>query len=220
MWIKISLALGTFSKNNKPSGNAHFTPGKIQHHTTMKHTIQILIAPIVAGISVKGPYHPLANESYKKAGGKYDKIGRRWILPDTVQSWDLIDELFGHSSMLVLAEVNGKLLATTGNQLVIDGYVVATWSTYKSCIILAEGVYLVEGSWDDAASAAAQAPCLTAGDAKYHLVVRSDFAMRHGLQIVEELGEQILTNRLSVFSDAELIAELRNRGYRVERDHF
>jgi hypothetical protein len=186
----------------------------------MKTTLQIQIAPIVSGISVKTPYHPLNNTAYKKVGGKYDKTGPspRWVLPDNDDSWDLLHKLFGAKGLIVVAAVDGKRLTTTGNQLVLDGYLVAKWDTYKSCIRLADGFVLVEGSWDETASATAQAPCLSPGDAKFHGVVRRDFALKNGLAIVEELGEEVLINPLSVFTDAELITELRNRGYRVEKE--
>jgi hypothetical protein len=186
----------------------------------MKTTLQIQIAPIVSGISVKTPFHPLNNAEYKKVGGKYDKTGPspRWVLPDNDDSWDLLHKLFGAKGLIVVAAVDGKCLTTTGNQLVLGGYLVAQWDTRKSCIRVAEGVVLVDGIWDEAASATAQAPCMTPADTKFQVVVRRDFALKNGLAIVQELGEEVLINPLSVFTDAELIQELRNRGYRVEKN--
>jgi hypothetical protein len=186
----------------------------------MKTTLQIQIAPIVAGIAVSGPCHPQNNAEYKKVGAKYDKTGPRWVLPDSVDSWNLLHKLFGTKGLIVVTAVDGKHLTTTGNQLVLDGYLVAKWDTYKSYIRLTEGFVLVEGSWDEAASATAQAPCLSPGDAKFHAIVRRDFASRHGFPIIEELGEEVLINPLSVYPDAELITELKNRGYRVEQVLF
>jgi hypothetical protein len=140
-------------------------------------------------------------------------------LPKDDDSRDKLKELFGALNCNVIALVTSKDLASVGKQLKLGGHVVANWDERQSRVSLAKtGVELLAGGWDDAASAASQTPCLSGPDAKLHVVVKRDFANRHGLTVVEELPAEPAENPMEDIPDSDLIAELRNRAYIVERD--
>ena len=185
----------------------------------MKIKPQIHIMNVLLDISVKSPYSPDNNEKFKHLGGEYDKPSRRWLLPKDDDSRDKLNELFGSESCNVIARVTPKDLATVDNQLKLGGHVVANWDQRQKRVSLAKaGVELQSGGWDDAASAAHQTPCFSGPNAVLHIVVKRDFATKHGLTVVEELPYEHLDNPLAVYSDADLQAELRNRGYVIDRD--
>ncbi len=201
-------------------GYEHFMPVKQQLHKNMKHTLQIHIHEIFNNISVRGPFNPLNNAAYKLVNGQYDKGGRRWILPDAEESRQMLDELFGSMSPTVAVAVEFAQLTSTGNQSGLGGYLIANWDTRKNCIRLGDGIELIDGAWDVAKSAVHQAPCVVESDALFHILVRRNFAVANGLEIIAELGEEILINPLAPFSDSDLREELERRGYRVERRFF
>lgn len=169
-------------------------------------------------ISVKSPYSPDNNGVFKALGGKYDRNNNRWLLPKDDDSRDKLKELFGAQNCNVIALVTSKDLASVGKQLKLGGHVVANWDERQSRVSLAKtGVELLAGGWDDAASAARQTPCLSGPDPVLHVVVKRDFAERHGLPVVKELPDEDDANPWAVIPDSDLIAELQNRGYQVER---
>jgi hypothetical protein len=45
--------------------------------------------------------------------------------------------------------------------------------------------------------------------------MRLEYALRNGLKILEELGEETAINPLTAFPDSDLQTELEARGYRV-----
>jgi hypothetical protein len=185
----------------------------------MKLKPQIHIMDVLLDISVKSPYSPDNNVVFKALGGKYDKKDNRWLLPKDDDSRSELEALFGAESCNVIALVTSKDLTTVGKQLKIGGHVVANWDERQNRVSVPKtGVELMAGGWDDAASATSQTPCLSGPDAKLHVVVKRDFAKRHGLTVVEELPAETLENPLADVPDSDLITELRNRGYIVERD--
>jgi hypothetical protein len=185
----------------------------------MKLKPQIHIMDVLLDISVKSPYSPDNNEAFKALGGEYDKSDKRWLLPKDDDSRSELDGLFGSDSCNVIALVTSKDLTSVGKQLKIGGHVVANWDERQKRVSLPKtGVELIAGGWDDAASATRETPCLSGPDAKLHVVVKRDFAKRHGLTVVAELPAEPVENPLKDIPDSDLISELRNRGYIVERD--
>jgi hypothetical protein len=81
---------------------------------------------------------------------------------------------------------------------------------------MADGVEVIGGEWDEAASAAHMEPHLSSPDAVLHVVIRRSMADKHGLVIVRELENQPVQNPLSPYADSDLQVELEGRGYRVE----
>lgn len=178
----------------------------------MKKTIQIQILEILKNISIHSPYSRKTNEDYKSLGGHFDKPGRRWLVPDNAESRSKLDELFGTVSPSVIANVTQKDLVACGSQLHHGGYLVATWNDERKCVQLAEGVDFVSGSWDLAASASSKMPCLSGPDAELNIVVRRDYAEKHGLSIIEELIDEPVANPLARYADFDLKAELEGGG--------
>lgn len=186
----------------------------------MKQNLQIQITPIASGIAVRGPYSSQNNESYKSVGGIYDRSGRRWILPDDDDSWELLYDLYGADGQIVVAAAEPKHLTTTGAQLQLGGYVVAQWNTNQSCVRLCEGVELIKGAWDHAKSTTLGNPCLMAGDSVFQVQVRHDFAATSSLELIAELGDEKPKNPLAEYSDDDLRTEFEDRGFKVERKLF
>jgi hypothetical protein len=186
----------------------------------MKTTIQIQIVVIPIGIAVYGPYNEKNNTEYKSLGGRYDHKGRRWILPNNKDSWRKLDELFGEESPSAIIVILPGILTAYSGQLQFGGYVIATWNAHKGCVRMAEGVEVIGGEWDEAASAAHFEPRLSSPDAVLHVVIRRSMAQKHGLVIIEELKNEPLQNPLMVFADSDLQVELEGRGYKVERSVF
>ena len=184
----------------------------------MKKTFQIHIMEIFMLISVHSPFSPDNNEVFKLLGGKFDRPNERWLLPKNDDSRSKLEELFGAESRNVIARVTQKNLTSAGKQLQLGGHVVAEWDDRWNRVSLANaGVELMAGGWDDAASAAHQTPFLSGPDAVFHIVVKSDFANRRGLTVVEELPDEIVENPLRPYADSDLQTELENRGYIVTR---
>jgi hypothetical protein len=183
----------------------------------MKNTIQIKIVVVPAGIAVHGPFNENNNAFYKSLGGRYDRLGRRWILPNNEDAWRKLAELFGEESPIVIVVIPPGLLTIAYEQLQFCGYVIATWNTRKGCVHTPEGVEVVGGTWDEAASAAVKVPCLSDPDAVLHVAVRRAMADKHGLVIIKELENQPNQNPLAPYADSDLQVELEGRGYRVEQ---
>lgn len=186
----------------------------------MKHTIQIKIVVVPAGIAVHGPFNMKNNTAYKSLGGRYDRLGRRWILPNNEDTWRKLAELFGEETPIVIVVIPSGLLTISSEQLQFGGYVIASWNTRKGCVQIAEGVELVGGVWNEGASAAVKVPCLSGPDAVLHVAVRRAMADKHGLVIIKELENQPIQNPLAPFADSDLRVELEGRGYRIERPLF
>jgi len=186
----------------------------------MKNTIQIKIVVVPAGIAVHGPFNEKSNTEYKSLGGRYDRLGRRWILPNNEDTWRKLAELFGEESPNVIVVIPPGLLTIFSEQLQFGGYVIAAWNAHKGCVQMPEGVELVEGAWDEVASAAHKFPCLASPDAVLHVVVRRSMADNHGLVIIKELENQPVQNPLAPYADSDLQVELEGRGYRVEQVLF
>jgi hypothetical protein len=182
----------------------------------MKNTIQIQIVVIPIGIAVHGPYNEKNNTEYKSLGGRYDRKGRRWILPNNKDSWRKLDELFGEESTNAIVVILPGILTAYSGQLQFGGYVIAAWNASKGCVQMADGVEVIGGEWDEAASAAHMEPHLSSPDAVLHVVIRRSMADKHGLVIVRELENQPVQNPLSPYADSDLQVELEGRGYRVE----
>jgi hypothetical protein len=183
----------------------------------MKHTIQIKIVVVPAGIAVHGPFNEKNNAAYKSLGGRYDRLGRRWILPNNEDSWRKLAELFGEESPTVIVVIHPRMLTIFHEQQQFGGYVIATWNTRKGCVQTAEGVEVVGGTWDETTSAAHTVPCLSDPDAVLHVAVRRAMADKHGLVIVKEVENQPNQNPLAPYADSDLQVELEGRGYRIER---
>lgn len=186
----------------------------------MKNTIQIKIVVVPAGIAVHGPFNEKNNATYKSLGGRYDRLGRRWILPNNEDALRKLAELFGEESPIVIVVIPLGLLTIFSEQLQFGGYVIAAWNAHKGCVQMAEGVEVVGGTWDEAASAAHKVPCLSDPNAVLHVVVRRAMADKHGLVIIKELENQPVQNPLAVYSASDLQVELEGRGYRVEQELF
>ena len=172
------------------------------------------------GISLRYPYNPNNNEALKMFGGRYDGLARRWVVPNNEASQKKIEELFGVALPNVIAFVTEKNLTASGNLVALGGYLVASWDDRKNCVRLPDGVELVQGSWDTTASATLKQPRLAGVAPAVHVVVKRDFAVTHGLGIVEELVGQVPKNPLAPFPDSDLQTELENRGYGVVRILF
>lgn len=183
----------------------------------MKHTIQIKILVVPAGIAVQGPFNDKNNTTYKSLGGRYDRLGRRWILPNNDESWRKLAELFGEESPIVIVVIPPGLLTISSEQLQFGGYVIAAWNNRKGCVQMAEGVEVVGGTWDEATSAIHTVPCLSDPDAVLHVAVRRAMADKHGLVIVREVENQPVQNPLAPYADSDLQVELEGRGYSVEQ---
>lgn len=186
----------------------------------MKHTIQIKIVVVPAGIAVHGPFNEKNNAAYKSLGGRYDRLGRRWILPNNEDTWRKLAELFGEESQIVVVVISQGMLSVYSEQLHFCGYVIATWNTRKGCVQMAEGVELVGANWDEVASATNKAPCLSDPDAVMHVAIRRAMAEEYGLFIIKELENQPVQNPLAAYSASDLQVELEGRGYRVEQVLF
>lgn len=187
----------------------------------MKKTIQIEILEILRNISIRCPFSPKNNEAYKALHGQYEKTPKRWLVPDNADSRSKLNELFGAASPSVVVSITPKDLIVCGSQVQLSGYVAASWDERKNCVHLPEGVDLVAGGWDQAASAASKTPCLSGPDAVLHVVVRRDYAESHDLKIVEELVDEPVSNPLAQYADSDLRTELEKRGYGiVERALF
>lgn len=184
----------------------------------MKTIIQIEILELLKLLAILGPYSENNNKDYKSLGGYFDKPNRRWLVPNDVPAKDKLVELFGDSSPSVIVSVTGQQLVSCGAQLQHGGYVAASFDDRKNQVWLPDGVELVSGAWDLAASTAAKTPCLTTPEAVIHFVARRDYADKHGLQIVEELPDAPNTNSLARYADGDLITELARRGCRVEQE--
>lgn len=186
----------------------------------MKHIIQVKIVVVPAGIAVHGPFNENNNTAYRSLGGRYDRLGRRWILPNNADTWRKLDELFGEESPSAIVVILPGILTVSSGQLQFGGYVIATWNTHKGCVQMAEGVEVIGGEWDEAASAAHMEPRLSSPDAVLHVVIRRSMADKHGLVIIEVLENEPLHNPLLIFADSDLQVELEGRGYKVERSVF
>lgn len=181
-------------------------------------TTQIEILELLKLLGIYGPYSEENNKAYKALGGYFDKPNRRWLVPDNPAAKAKIIDLFGDSGPSVIVSVTGKQLVSCGAQLQHGGYVAASFDERKNLVWLPDGAELVSGAWDLAASTAAKTPCLTDPDAVIHIVVRRDYAAKHGLTIVEEIPEAPNSNPFAPYPDADLIAELVRRGYRAEQE--
>lgn len=182
-------------------------------------TIQIEILELLKLLAIYGPYSEINNKAYNALRGRFEKTNdRRWLVPNNAPAKAKIVELFGEAGPSVIVSVTGKHLVTCGSQLQHGGYVAASFDERKNLVWLPDGVELVSGAWDSAASTAGKTPCLTDPDAVIHIVVWRNYADTHGLKIVEELPEAPITNSLARYPDADLIAELVRRGYRVEQE--
>lgn len=183
----------------------------------MKYTLQIQITRTAQGIAVRGPYSVDNRTTYKRFGGRYEPSNHRWVLPDNEDSWELLEELFGAKGLVAVAIVEPKHITTIGNEMQMDGYVIAQWDTRRKRVSLPSGVELSLGDWDEIKSASHEAPILTSSDAVFCAVVRRDYALRAGLHIVTVLAEECPNNPLSQYSDFDLRTELEDRGYQVTR---
>jgi hypothetical protein len=186
----------------------------------MKTSIQIKIVVVPAGIAVYGPFNEKNNTEYKSLGGRYDRLGRRWILPNNEDAWRKLAELFGEESPIVIVVIPPGLLTIACEQLQFGGFVIATWNSRKGCVQTAEGVEVVGGVWDETASAAVKVPCLSNPDAVLHVAVRRAMADKHGLVIIKEVENQPVQNPLAPYADSDLRVELEGRGYHVEHVFF
>lgn len=176
---------------------------------------QAAILVVAAYLGIYGPYSESNRSIYKKLGGHYDGTGGRWLVPDTAANRAVIEGMFGSPGPSVIAELPDTCLDVDGQRLAHGGYVVATWHTTHKRVNLLPGVELAAGSWDLAASEAKGAPCFSGPGAILNVVLRQDYALRHGLKVVEELGEETAVNPLTPYADSDLRAELEARGYRV-----
>ncbi len=183
----------------------------------MKKTPQITITVVPSRIAISSPYNPKNNEFFKALHGHFEKEGRRWILPNTAECKSKIAELFGMESPNVVARVTEPDCTICDKQLVIGGYVVASWDDRNNTIRIPTGVEIDTGAWDVVASKTMKHPCLTV-DSTLKIVVRKAFAETHGLDIEEELVdmEVEVPNPLRTCADSELWKELEKRGYLVE----
>ncbi len=182
----------------------------------MKHSIQINILVIPIGIAVHGPFNEQNNAIYKSLGGRFDRLGRRWILPNNEEVWLKLAELFGEDGPIVIVVIPPRMLTIFHGQLQFGGYVIAIFNTQKGCVQVAEGVEVVGGKWDEAASAARNTPYVSNPNAVLHVVMRRSMAEKHGLTIIKELENQPIPNPLAPYADSDLQVELESRGYKVE----
>ena len=188
---------------------------KPKYHPNQNNQAAILV--VAAYLAIYGPYSESNNAAYRKLGGHYDRTNRRWLVPDTAGNRAFIEGMFGSSNRSVIAEIPDTCLDCDGERLVHGGYVLATWqNTDRKRVNLLPGVKLAAGSRDLAASEAKGMPCFDGPGAVLHVVLRQDYALRHGLKVVEELGEETAVNPLTHFADCDLVPELEARGYRVE----
>ena len=182
----------------------------------MNTTPQITIIEVPSGLAISSPFNPKNNEVFKELHGHFERDGRRWILQPTVECKSKIAELFGEESPNVVARVTEHDFSICDKQLVLGGYVVASWDDRNNTIRMPAGVEIATGAWDVAASNEKKHPCLTVGST-LKMVVRKDFAETHGLDIEEELDEVEVKNPLRPYADSDLKVELEHRGYRVEK---
>jgi len=181
----------------------------------MKKTPQIKIIDVPSGIAISSPYNPKNNEFFKALRGHFEPTNRRWILPNTAECKAKLAEMFGKESPNVIAKVTEHDLTVCDNQLVLGGYVVASWDDRNNTIRIPAGVEIDTGAWDVVASNEQKRPCLTVG-ASLKVVVRQDFAVTHGLDLEEELVDEVVQNPLKPYADSDLWKELEKRGYLIE----
>ena len=183
----------------------------------MKKTIQIEILNLGSFLAIYSPNSLQNNEHYKLLGGHFDSLNQRWLVPNGATAQFKIAELFGQASPSVIACVTPKDLVACGCQLQTGGYVTANWDERNNSVWLHEGVEVLKGAWDLAASTTSKVPSLSSADDVLTVVLRRDFAEKHGLESVEELPEEDVTSPLSRYADNDLQSELENRGYRVAK---
>lgn len=186
--------------------------------TNMKMKIQLQLRDLGDWVELKAPYSERNKIIYRQHGGYYDKPNRRWILPKSSDAYCMIASMFGNPSPSVIASVAGTQVVSYGNELFHGGYIIAGWDGNEVC--LPDGVELAWGEYDLAASKATNTVSLVGTDVVFHAIIRQEYAVRNGLQIIEEVTDEWPYNPFSRYPDGILRFELERRGYRVRKMSF
>ena len=162
---------------------------KTNMKTTTHLTAQVKIAIVEGGVAI-------------------DTVSGRWILPDTPATHNLIEELFGAESDLVIVSLPCNLIVEEANQWKKGGYIVGTRFKHNGPVKTAPGVQLAKGEWLPSGGTVADPKVAAEPDVEIHITVRKSYADREGLTIITCDATR---NPLENYSDEDLRAELKRR---------
>lgn len=144
-------------------------------------------------IRLTAPYSASNNEIYRSRGGKFSDGA--WVFDDTPAVETMLDELFGNGP-LCRAELDltnqvetwrdrERPVKNPGNELKLEGYVLASRRGRDSRVETPDGVQLYRGAWRSSGGSVKN-PCPTWEDGTVlHAVVRLGVAEKHRLTVVE-----------------------------------
>jgi hypothetical protein len=145
--------------------------------------IQIQIEVNESKIFIRSPYSTRNNEVWRELGGKYKDD--KWGIPDTPTARERIAEMFGAKSDSVAVLVDSRLIPD-GGIIQIGGYVLAQRRGRDYAVQLAQGVTLHNGRLPSSGGSRANPRvCADDGEAVFRVIVREDFAKRHGLPLAD-----------------------------------
>ena len=172
---------------------------------------QINITETIDKITVKCPYSLTNNRLFKEKGGRWDAVCKQWVFDRTATTMDMITELFGNPSQLVIARVPLDRITDYGKQLQVGGYVVATRYRHNTPVEVPIGVQVEKGHWQDMGGSPAEPRVTGDKDMSITVVMHESYAKREKLEIIEH--DTTPTNPLEYFEDNDLFEELHRRGW-------
>ena len=174
--------------------------------------IQIVVAEVVDEINIGSPYSAPNNEEFRVCGGTFERVNDRWHFPRSEATKAMIERLFGDDSgPLVTVEITQKDITEIDNAWQLGGYLVANRRYFDKPVTTYTGVQLAKGAFLRSGGTASAPRVTGTVDLVIHVVVRASFAKREGLKVIET-HDHPLDNPLEIFTDEDLIKEIRRRG--------
>lgn len=172
---------------------------------------QVNITETIDKITIKCPYSQANNRIFKEKGGRWDAVCKKWVFDRTTTTTDMITDLFGDPSLLVIARVPLDRITDYGKQWQVGGYVVATRYRHNSPVEVPIGVQVEKGHWNDTGGNPADPRVTGDEDISITVVMNESYAKKEKLEIIEH--NTVPTNPLEYFDDSDLLEELHRRGW-------
>lgn len=184
----------------------------------MKFVGQLQFARSDQHVWILGPYNPANHKAYKLHNGTLDATktsqGQKpWKFAATPATDEMIVGLFGERSPLACALLKDSDISKGEARWRIGGYLLAATEGRDRGVKIPTGVRLEQGSWLPSGGSM-QYPTIEDDGVVLSVVVRREFAERHGLEIIAEdaSSQPAEISPLTRASNEDLLAECRRRG--------
>lgn len=150
---------------------------------------QIIITRHDDKVFISAPFCQQNNVIFRNKGGKF--LSNKWVFPDTETVSEMIRELFGLSTELVVIKIakSHDLLKAGGGEYVVGGYKVASRRFRDSAVEWPLGTWLISGNIPSSGGSQKNPAVQADDDSTFGVVVRRDFAEKNGLEIIKRASQ-------------------------------